>query len=394
MIRLLADENMVGLSALASPGLQIRTVAGRAIDRAAVAEADALWVRSVTPVTADLLAGSPVRFVGTATAGTEHIDETWLRASGIAFSAAPGSNANAVVEYVLGALLETGAWAQLEEGGSLGIVGYGHVGQRLAAVASRLGWRTVVSDPPLAASRRERGEDGAAMEASLAQVLACDVISLHSSLERDGPWPSYHLLGEEELAQLRSHQLLINASRGAVIDNAALCNRLAAGAPPQVVLDVWEGEPDFTVRLLDFDALRIATPHIAGYSRDARHQATLLLYARLRELYPDLPAPPDAGGDPNVLDGEGIDDARALLRCCYRIDEDDRRFRALKALESGARAKAFDRLRKEYPLRRELAHSVLGGVLCDVLGDEMGSEQKGESGSAAGRLYEALHASL
>lgn len=362
MIRLLADENMVGLSALESPGLQIRTLPGRAMDRSAMKAVDALWVRSVTPVTAQLLADSPVRFVGTATAGTEHVDVAWLRDNGIAFSAAPGSNANAVVEYVLAALLETGAWQTLEAGGSLGIVGYGHVGRRLASVAARLGWRIVVSDPPLAAAASF--DDLIPVDGTLADVLACDVISLHCALEREGIWPSHHLIGVEELEQLGSHQVLINASRGAVLDNAALYARLAAGQGPQVVLDVWEGEPAFDVRLLDFAQVRIATPHIAGYSFDARHQATLMLYERLGDQYPELsPYSAQNSNDTSTLEVSVDDDVGTLLRRRYRIEYDDQRFRGLQSMSANDRAQGFDRLRKEYPLRRELARSAIQGEL-------------------------------
>lgn len=360
MIRLLADENMVGLKALESPGLRIRTLPGRAMERSAMKDVDALWVRSVTPVTAQLLADSPVRFVGTATAGTEHVDVAWLRDNGIVFSAAPGSNANAVVEYVLAALLETGAWRTLEAGGSLGIVGCGHVGRRLANVALRLGWRIVVSDPPLAAA--VSSDELIPMHGTLADVLACDVISLHCALEREGEWPSHHLIGVEALEQLESHQVLINASRGAVLDNAALYARLAAGQGPDLVLDVWEGEPAFDVRLLDFAQVRIATPHIAGYSFDARHQATLMLYDRLGAQYPELPPYlAQNSNDTSTLDVSVEDDARTLLRRCYRIEDDDQRFRGLQSMSANDRAQGFDRLRKEYPLRRELARSFIKG---------------------------------
>lgn len=365
MIRLVADEGIAGLDALPGGAIQLTTAAGREIAPPLLEQADALWVRSVTPVDAGLLRDSPLRFVGTATAGVEHIDRAYLRARAIAFAAAPGANANAVVEYVLAALLALDRpWADLERGETLGIVGMGAVGRRLAAVAGRLGWRVRGCDPYLGARAGEL--DGVVLE-PFAALLGCRVLSLHPSLLVEGRWPSHHLLNESALAQLRAPQTLINTARGSVVDNRALWRRLQAPHAPTVVLDVWEDEPRFHGRLLSCEALRIATPHIAGYSAPARLNATRMLYramlaANLRESVGTAPlrgALAAAGECPPIASAAAPLTPAQLMRAVYDIARDDQRLRALRHAQPGRRGAGFDSLRRNYPRRAELARSQL-----------------------------------
>ena len=360
MMRLLCDENIVGIEALAD-FYQLRRAAGRGLVAADLDGAEALWVRSVTPVDRALVAGSRLRFVGTATAGTEHVDSAALRELGIAFAAAPGANANAVVEYVLAALAELQApWEALEGGARLGIVGYGAVGRRLARAADALGWRVGVHDPWVAA--RGGAAAAGARFMALPELLRSTVISLHCSLHARAPWPSRHLIGAGQLAALHGEQWLINASRGAVVDNAALLARLRAADPPQVVLDVWEGEPDVDPQLLLCPSLRLATPHVAGYSWDSKWQATRMLLRAMGEAglpVPETfpPTPPAPALQP-VAAGSAPEIARALLRQRYCIAGDDRALRALGRVSGAAQRRAgFDRLRRDYPQRRELRGS-------------------------------------
>jgi erythronate-4-phosphate dehydrogenase len=358
-MRLVCDENIVGLEALADR-CELVTAAGRAIGAQLLRDADALWVRSVTRVDATLLAGSSLRFVGTATAGVEHIDRAVLAQRHIPFAAAPGANANAVVEYVLAALAELAEpWRRLDQGGRLGIVGYGHVGRLLARVATGLGWRVRVSDPWV-----EAGGEAVPGTAALADILDCDVISLHCSLHDRAPWPSRHLIDGPALARLRGEQWLINAARGAVVDNAALLLRCAAPSPPQLVLDVWEGEPEFDLRLLAYPALRLATPHIAGYSWDAKWQATQMLRRATEKagLLPPQPEPGAPAADalrlPADADTQAL--AAALLAQRYRVSDDDRAFREMaRSVPASARGNGFDALRRDYRKRRELRGSAL-----------------------------------
>ncbi|NQX89836.1 MAG: 4-phosphoerythronate dehydrogenase, partial [Halioglobus sp.] len=215
-LKIVADENIPGLQRDPDHGVKLSRVAGRGIQAEHLTDADILLVRSVTRVDQSLLSESPVRFVGSATSGFDHIDRTYLQRRGIVFAHAPGANANAVVEYVLTAIAAVGdTLEELLHGAAVGIIGYGHVGSALAARLHDLGIDHKVYDPWL-----DPAVVGSA--ASLDDVLDCSVVTLHPELTHAKPWPSYHLLGAEELSQLRPNTLLINASRGAIIDNQAL----------------------------------------------------------------------------------------------------------------------------------------------------------------------------
>ncbi|EKD5498365.1 4-phosphoerythronate dehydrogenase PdxB, partial [Pseudomonas aeruginosa] len=271
-MRILADENIPVVDAFFADQGSIRRLPGRAIDRAALAEVDVLLVRSVTEVSRAALAGSPVRFVGTCTIGTDHLDLDYFAEAGIAWSSAPGCNARGVVDYVLGCLLAMAEvrGADLAER-TYGVVGAGQVGGRLVEVLRGLGWKVLVCDPP----RQAREPDGEFV--SLERLLAeADVISLHTPLNRDGEHPTRHLLDEPRLAALCPGTWLVNASRGAVVDNQALRRLLEGGADLEVALDVWEGEPQADPEL----AARclIATPHIAGYSLEGKLRGTAQIY--------------------------------------------------------------------------------------------------------------------
>ncbi len=353
-LRILADENMRGVRELFAPLGEVRTLPGRSITVADLAAVDILLVRSVTAVNEALLGDSPVRFVGTATSGFDHIDRDYLRRRNIAFAHAPGANANSVVEYVLSAICRCDDQLQrLLQGGRVGILGYGVIGRALAARLAALGIDYRWNDPWL------EKESGAA---SLEEVLACQVVTLHAELTERQPWPSRHLLDEARLALLSGGQLLINASRGAVIDNAALLRRLQSAAAPQVTLDVWENEPYFDVELLPW--LRYATAHIAGYSLDGKLRATRMLResAVAQLALPIEPLADDDGGAVLELPGGGSD-ADVLRRAVlarYDITADDRLFRDM-VQAGGDRAAGFDRLRRDYAERRELAGSRVQG---------------------------------
>ncbi|PMX59913.1 4-phosphoerythronate dehydrogenase PdxB, partial [Pseudomonas sp. FW305-60] len=268
---IVADENIPLLDAFFEGFGEIRRVPGRSIDRATVEQADVLLVRSVTNVNRALLEGSKVRFVGTCTIGTDHLDLDYFQRAGITWSSAPGCNARGVVDYVLGSLLTL---AEIE-GADLaqrtyGIVGAGEVGGRLVKVLQGLGWNVLVCDPP-----RQAAEGGDYV--SLEQIIEqCDVISLHTPLKKHGAQSTWHLLDKNRLNQLKPGAWLINASRGPVVDNAALREVLLQREDLQAVLDVWEGEPEVDVALAELCVL--ATPHIAGYSLDGRQRGTAQIY--------------------------------------------------------------------------------------------------------------------
>lgn len=354
-MRLLADENIPLLDPFFAAFGEIRRLPGRGIDRTALADVDALLVRSVTRVDRALLEGTPVRFVGTCTIGTDHLDLDYFAEAGIAWSSAPGCNARGVVDYVLGAVL-----ALAERSGAdpaqrtYGVVGAGQVGGRLVEVLRGLGWQVLVCDPLRAA--REEGDF-----VDLEEIVErCDAISLHTPLQRDGAHATWHLLDAERLRRLRPGCWLINASRGAVIDNAALKAHLQAEVDLQVVLDVWEGEPQVDPELAAL--CRLATPHIAGYSLDGKLRGTEQIYrafcawrgvpaaVRLETLLP----PPWLGE--LALHGDA-DPAWALATLCravYDPRSDDAAFRRSLLGSAEARRAGFDLLRKHYPPRREI----------------------------------------
>ncbi|MBI6923512.1 MULTISPECIES: 4-phosphoerythronate dehydrogenase PdxB [Pseudomonas] len=358
---IVADENIPLLDAFFQGFGEIRRYPGRGLDAASVREADILLVRSVTKVDRHLLEGSRVQFVGTCTIGTDHLDLDYFEQAGIRWSSAPGCNARGVVDYVLGSLLTL---ADLE-GASLpervyGVVGAGEVGGRLVGVLRALGWKVMVCDP-----LRQAAEGGDYVELDTL-LQACDVISLHTPLERGGQYPTWHLLGPAELAKLRPGAWLINASRGAVVDNGALRVLLQQRDDLHAVLDVWEGEPQVDLQLVDL--CTVATPHIAGYSLDGRQRGTAQIYRALCQhlgvseriqLADLLPRPPVAQIE---LDAEAdLQWALAMLcRAVYDPRRDDADFRRSLSEDVQQQRAAFDALRKHYPPRREIEGLSVG----------------------------------
>jgi erythronate-4-phosphate dehydrogenase len=343
--RIIADHNMPLVEAYFGHLGEVKLMAGREIDRHSIEGAEILLVRSVTQVNQSLLEGSSVRFVGSATAGTDHIDHDYLEKNDIQFAYAPGCNAEAVVQYALSVFSRLKPqWLESK----VGIVGCGNVGGRLYRKLIKLGVECRVYDPFLTPSQIPD-------LASFDQILDCDIISLHTPLTSDGPFPTYHMFDNRVLQKINPNSLLINAGRGAVIDNLALIDRLKQSDNLQVALDVWESEPQINTDLLDLVSL--ATPHIAGYSTEGKIRGTSMLYEALYQTYLTgeyQQQPSDLIIDKKVsLDAQGKDLNQLLLEC-YMIDEDDQRMRnTLKQQDVG---QAFDRLRKTYPQRREYNH--------------------------------------
>ena len=352
---IVADENIPLIEEFFASFGEIRRLPGRQITRADVHDADVLLVRSVTRVDRELLEGSAVKFVGTCTIGTDHLALDDFEHAGIQWASAPGCNARGVVDYVLGSLLTL---ADIE-GADLaqrtyGVIGAGEVGGRLVRVLRDLGWKVQVCDPLRQAAE---GGDYVSVEQIIEQ---CDVISLHTPLSKSGDFATWHLLDEARLNRLKPGTWLINASRGPVVDNAALRNVLNAREDLQAVLDVWEGEPQVDVELADLCVL--ATPHIAGYSLDGKQRGTAQIYQALCaflgqtpqvQLADLLPAPWLA----KVELSANSDQAWALAMVCrgvYDPRRDDADFRRTLTGPVDQQKQAFDGLRKHYPVRREI----------------------------------------
>lgn len=335
--RIVADDAIPHLTEAFGEVVRVR---GADISRAHLLDADALLIRSVTKVDAALLDGTAVRFVGSATAGTDHVDTDALRARGIAFANAPGCNARAVVEYVLAATL---GWTELR--GPVGVVGYGQIGRRLTTALRRLGFEVLVCDPP----RVEAGHDDEAYVELSALLERCNTVTLHVPRVR-GAHSTHHLLDHDALARLPAGARVINTCRGDVVDNAALHRWLDAGRGDAIV-DVWEGEPSLRWALLRHPMLRIATPHIAGYTAEGKARGTAMVHRAMTDVFDGLgtfhpsdvlPAPPALVDAPS-------------LRSVHALDPTDASLRALLDVPLAARAAGFEALRRGYVFRRELS---------------------------------------
>jgi len=322
-------------------------------------------VRSVTTVNKQLLEGSSVQFVGSATIGTDHIDRQYLQQKGIHFAHAPGCNAEAVVQYMFSAFctLEP-QWRDK----TVGIIGCGNVGGRLFHRLSALGVSCEVYDPFLSDAECDS-------LTGLETALSVDIVCLHTPLTREGQFPTHHMINKEVLEQsLRPGALLINASRGGVIDNLALLAHLKSGADLKVALDVWEGEPEINLDLLR--QVKIATPHIAGYSLEGRLRGTQMvrdgmcrsLGLAVDDSLSTLTVGLSAGGEGRVADslmiekGQGLDQA---ILASYQVAEDDKQMRRALGEESGKKGVEtgllFDGLRKHYAQRREFSYYSVSG---------------------------------
>jgi erythronate-4-phosphate dehydrogenase len=240
---------------------------GADFTKEAVKDADALIVRTRTRCNRELLEGTQVKFIATATIGYDHIDTEYCREAGITWTNCPGCNAGSVEQYVRSVLglLQRKKGLDLKNA-TIGVVGVGHVGSRVARTAKLLGMRVLLNDPP----RADKGETGFVDLATIARE--CDVITFHTPLIQEGIYRTYHLVDKDFLFSLKRAPYLINSSRGEVVDTASLLASLAAGKVKDVVIDTWENEPRISRDLLE--AAFLATPHIAGYSADGKANAT------------------------------------------------------------------------------------------------------------------------
>jgi len=352
-MKIVADDKIPYLKGVLEPFAQVSYLPGGKIGQSDVRDADALITRTRTRCSADLLEGSPVRFIASATIGFDHIDTEYCRQHQITWTNAAGCNAGSVNQWVAAALATLARRFQFTlEGKTLGIVGVGHVGSRVESLAQAIGMRLICNDPP-----RMRAE-GAAGFVSLEQVLAeADIITLHVPLSSDRLDRTLRLLDRDRIARMKTGAILLNSSRGEVVDSLALKEALGSGTI-RVALDVWENEPEIDVALLN--KVTLATPHIAGYSADGKANGTAMSVQAISRFfglgldtwYPaSLPEPHRP-----ILEIDGRDKTREevlldAIQATYDIAADDARLR--KSVET------FEAQRGNYPVRREfLAHQV------------------------------------
>lgn len=365
-LRILADENMPHVEPwFAGLAASLTRRPGRNLSKADLMATDVLLVRSVTQVNAELLDGTPVRFVGSATIGTDHIDTDWLAEHNIRFHHAPGCNAQSVVDWDLSVFARLHLdhdlnWWQK----TIGIVGAGKVGGLLAKRLKTLGVRTLVCDPPRA---DREGNDGFTDLNTL--LSAADIVCLHAPLVRDGKHPTEGMIGTEQLALLKPGAWLLNAGRGPVIQEAPLQQALDNGHI-KAVLDVWPNEPSVSERLLN--AIEQASPHVAGYSQEGKWTGTRMLAEALYDWAgeplppgPDYPAAPTLDASffnttsPERLGSELIQALHDPARDTVAMQQ---------SLSNGAvQPNDFDALRKAYPKRRELAAANLRQVPAEAV---------------------------
>lgn len=358
-MKIVADENIPFVRECFSSIGHVEAVAGRKITPKVVVDADVLLVRSVTKVGQDLLADSKVKFVATATIGFDHVDVDFLRQKNIGFASAPGSNANSAAEYVIAALLEIAQRHKVSlEGKSIGVVGVGNVGSRVAKKCAALGMNVKLNDPPL--QRQSVDSKYRPIE----ELFDCDFITLHMPLTFQGIDRTFHLADERFFKSLKTGSVLINTSRGAVLDTRALKAAIRAGRLTAVVLDVWENEPNVDVELLEM--VDIATPHIAGYSLDGKIAGMIMIYTAAckyfgleakYDLEDFLPEP--AVGELRI-NPQGCAEQEVLhsvVQKIYGISNDDHRLRQIASRAQGERGEFFDSLRKNYPVRREFQNT-------------------------------------
>lgn len=277
-MKIIADDNIPYLRGRLEPFADVEYVSQFEFTPELVRDADILLIRTRTKCNRELLEGSNVKLVATATIGTDQIDIAWCEANGIEVASAPGCNAPAVAQYVWSSLLRLGF--KLEKGMRLGVVGCGNIGSIVARWGRAMGAEVMISDPP----KQLSGIPEAYVP--LDELMAtCNAVTFHTPLtkgENGAQFPTYHLCGEKELALLKPGAILINASRGPVVDNKALLNRINKG-DIRTAVDVWEGEPQLMPELLD--AVDYGTFHIAGYSRQGKERATRMILEAVKNKF-------------------------------------------------------------------------------------------------------------
>lgn len=348
-MKIVCDNKIPFLRGVLEPYAEVVYLPGKETTPEVVRDADALITRTRTICNEALLKGSSVQVIATATIGYDHIDTAWCEAHGIVWENAPGCNSWSVKQYIASVLVTLAKQYGLDlEGMTLGVVGVGNVGRKVAEVGALLGMKVLLNDPPRA--RREGPDAFVSLDELCAQS---DIITVHVPLSKEGGDATWHLFDRARLASLRPDQILINSSRGPVVDNRALKDTLQGGGLQAAVLDVWEGEPDLDPELVW--ALALSTPHIAGYSADGKANGTtdaVQTVARTLGLplttwrATDIPAPAQALGWTLDAAGKSLQEvlSEAILHT-YDVSQDSNALRG--ALDQ------FEKLRGDYPVRRE-----------------------------------------
>ncbi|KLN62984.1 4-phosphoerythronate dehydrogenase [Vibrio sp. VPAP30] len=363
-MKILVDENMPYAEQLFSQLGEVVLKSGRTLTADDLIDVDALMIRSVTKVNAELISkANKLKFVGTATAGMDHVDQALLREKGIYFTAAPGCNKVGVAEYafsVMMVLAQLHGFSVFDK--TVGIIGAGQVGSYLQKCLEGIGINVLINDPP------KQAEGDSRQFTPLSELLdQADIITLHTPITRDGEHPTHHLIDQAVLETLRGDQILINAARGPIVDNSALKTRLQKNDGFVAALDVFEFEPEVDMELLPL--LAFATPHVAGYGLEGKARGTTMIFnsyceflnnelrAHASDLLPIAPVPQlslDREWDEATLHN--------ITQLVYDVRKDDALFR-----REISKPGSFDLMRKNYWDRREYsAVTLVGGESCNL----------------------------
>jgi erythronate-4-phosphate dehydrogenase len=364
VISILADSNIPFLRGLLEPVAKVSYLPAGKITRESVANHDALLIRTRTRCDESLLKGTAVRFIGTATIGTDHIDNRWCKRAGIRVANAPGCNSGAVMQYITAALLHITKLNGYPEGKTLGVVGAGNVGKKVIKAASALGMNVLVNDPP-----REENEGSEGFVSLQRLASESDIISFHTPLTSEGAFPTRHLADRNFFSSAKKEAVIINSSRGGVINEEALKDAIRRKTVAGAIIDTWEGEPGADIELVDL--CDIATPHIAGYSLEGKRNAAMMIIKELTGFFNidnnliNSPEPLPADQEISLPAYREINAALgAVIKATYNIGEDSNQFRRTPAL--------FEQIRNSYPARREFSGFRITGCssapqLCLIL---------------------------
>ena len=358
-MKIIADSNIPFVEECFSSFGDAKAVPAGEITTDAVRNVDVLLVRSVTKVDEELLKKSSVKFVASATSGFERVDTDFLQSKSVGFAYAPGSNANSVAEYVVAALLALAKKHKFQlQGKTIGIIGAGHIGSKVAAKTRALCMKVLLNDPPL------QGETNDPKYLPLDRLYDCDFITMHTPLTFEGIDKTFHLADEPFFDSLKAGAFFINTARGQVADTEALNGVIRSGKLAGAVVDVWENEPNIDNELLL--KADLSTPHIAGYSLDGKVAGLITVYeAACRHFncepsfraddflpasdIPQITIDPDSGTEQNII-GDTIQQI-------YVINRDDFNTREILIVQPEQRAKWFNDLRADYPVRREFQNT-------------------------------------
>jgi erythronate-4-phosphate dehydrogenase len=347
-MKIVIDKDIPFIKEVLEKHAEVVYLKGSSISKTDVLDADALIIRTRTKCNAVLLEGAKVRFIASATIGYDHIDVDFCRSHNIRWTNAEGCNSSSVQQYVAAALFHLANKLNFELAQkTIGIVGVGHVGTKVAKLCESLGMRALLNDPP-----RERREGAAAFVSLDTIVEQADILTLHVPLNYEGEDKTYHLVDEKFPSRLHEHQILINTSRGEVADTKALKSSLKERKLAACVLDVWENEPGIDLELLD--RVDIGTPHIAGYSADGKANGTAMSVQALSRFFgfgldgwfpKHIPVPENTTLEVDCANVNQQQVIGRLIHQTYDIMSDDFRLRSSPH--------TFEQQRSEYPLHRE-----------------------------------------